>query len=269
MIWHILWVVGWMVSSAVVIDIARAAIHRRRPWAGLTVDAEARRLEREKERAPFLPEAQREVDAMFWETSPLTREEKPAAERPTLHPHPTLAIVADDEFPAARWISMRTEALVAHYWQILVAGSRVPVSLRGELAIRLGWKAVLKAEEKAGRGRGRPVYDSPYQPPPDPDDEPVVIDGKTLPAPNDKRWAIGTSGDSLWFWMPNICRGLAVYPDGDVRLSHHGTWFKHKAAAVLCKKVLARLKPEAEEKASAAMIAVIKNVEAAARKKKV
>lgn len=149
MFWHVLWIVGWMVGSATVIDIARAAFHRRRPWAGITPDAEARRLERERDLAPFLPEAQREVDAMFWATSPLTREEKPAAERPVLLPHSPLIIVADDEFPAARWISMRTEALVAHYWQILVAGSRVPASLRGELANRLGWKAVLKAEEKA------------------------------------------------------------------------------------------------------------------------
>lgn len=71
MIWHILWIVGWMVGSATVIDIARAAFHRRRPWSGIAVDAEARRLERERELAQYLPEAQREVDRFLPGTPPI------------------------------------------------------------------------------------------------------------------------------------------------------------------------------------------------------
>ena len=198
MFWHVLWIVGCMVGSATVIDIARAALHRRRLWAGITVDAEARRLERERDLAPFLPEAQREVDRFLPGT-------------------PAIARVNQAPIVLAKY----------------------------------------------------PVDGAPYQPPSDLDDEPVVIDGKTLPAPNDKRWELSAGGEGIWFWMPAVGKGLFVYPDGDVRLSDHGTWFKHKAAAVLCKKVSARLKPAAEKEASDALAAAIKNVETAARKKKV
>lgn len=174
MIWHILGYVALLVSSPFLARIGLAIFRgraRRRTWAGITEEAEARRLAREKELASFLAAAQREVDARLPGTPPIA---PPVILPPATLPAPQLAAnvaerpefdrqkvlrdewIAEESFhpTPARWMRLDNAALCAAYWEArryevrAKPGAWVLGSIRREMARRYGQAAVDAADRQ-------------------------------------------------------------------------------------------------------------------------